>query len=404
MGAFDYLALDAKGRKKKGVMEGDTPRAVRQSLREQGLTPMEVTTASQKSSSGGAKRGHRGGISITALSLLTRQLGTLLKASLPLEESLKAVSEQSESPKVTSLMLAIRSRVKEGHSLAAGMQDFPRVFPDMYRSSVRAGEESGHLDNVLERLADYVEVTQDRKNKIQGAMTYPIVLLVVSVGIVGFLMYSIVPKMVAVYQNNNTELPALTKGLIAFSDFLQNNWIVLAIGIPGVVLGLIVLFRQPGPKYWLHRTSLRIPLVKHIVRGANTAQFASTLSILAGSGVPVLDALKISSEVVSNLPMRDAVNEATVKVSEGATLNKSLAATKLFPPMMVHLIASGEASGTLEEMLDRAAVAEQRALDARLGTLISLLGPIMILLMGGMVVTIVMAMLMPIFQFTAQIG
>ena len=249
MGAFEYTAVDQRGRRKKGVIEGDTARSVRQGLRDMGLVPMEVEATAAKRKSSGSSLSFKRGISTTDLSLLTRQLATLLKAGLPLEECLKAVSEQSESGRVKSLLLAVRSKVKEGHPLATGMADYPKVFPEMYRSSVRAGEESGHLDGVLEGLADYVEVTQERQGKIRAAMIYPIFLTIVSLSVVLFLIYAVVPDMVQVYRNNGSELPYLTQQLIAVSDFMQAHWLVLLLVTMGSLISLVLLFQRPGPKF-----------------------------------------------------------------------------------------------------------------------------------------------------------
>lgn len=400
MGAFEYLALDPAGRERKGVLEGDTARQVRQLLREQSLLPVTVNEVAQQERRERAKKGInlRRGVSASDLSLLTRQLSTLVRSGLPLEEALQAVSEQTEKPRIKSIVLGVRAKVMEGYALADGLGDFPGAFPELYRATVAAGEQSGHLDTVLERLADYTENREQMRSKTLSAMLYPIMLFVVCAGIVFLLLSFVVPKIVKQFETTKTELPILTKGLIAVSDFTRDWGILLVLGIGLAIYLFSRWLRNPAARRRYDAVLLRLPLVGKVVRGSNTARFSRTLATLTSSAVPVLDALRISGEVVTNLPMRDAVQEAASRVREGAAIGKSLAASKLFPPMMIHLIASGETSGDLETMLDRAATNQERELDSILSTVVGLLGPIMILVMGGMVLVIVIAMLLPIFE------
>lgn len=401
MGAFEYVALDASGRERKGTLEGDTARQVRQFLREQNLLPVsvaEVAEHEKKLRSARWSFSSSRGMSAGDLALVTRQLATLVRSGLPLEEALLAVSEQTERPRIKSIMLGVRAKVMEGHSLADGLADFPAAFPELYVATVAAGEQSGHLDTVLERLADYTESREQLRSRTVNAMLYPALLFVVCAAIVMLLLTFVVPKIVKQFETSKAELPVLTKGLIAISDFFRDwGWLVLGL----VVLG-IVLFRRwlraPEAKRRFHAFLLRIPLVGKVVRGTNTARFARTLATLTSSAVPVLEAMRISGEVITNLPMRDAVQEASARVREGAAIGRSLGATRMFPPMMIHLISSGESSGDLETMLDRAATNQERELDAILGAFVGLLGPLMILVMGAMVLLIVLAMLLPIFQ------
>jgi general secretion pathway protein F len=404
MGAFEYTAVDTTGRERKGVLEGDTARQVRQLLREQNLLPVAINEVAQEE-----KRERRisfslrSGVSASDVSLMTRQLATLVRSGLPLDEALQAVAEQTEKPRIKSVVLGVRAKVLEGHALADGLADFPRVFPELYRATVAAGEQSGHLDTVLERLADYTENREQLRSRTMNAMLYPVMLLVVCTGIVFLLLTFVVPKIVKQFESSKTELPFLTKMLIAFSDFARNwGWLViLALG-----LGLWLFtrwLRNPAARRRFHSTLLHMPLIGKVVRGNNTARFARTLATLTSSAVPVLEALRISGEVVTNLPMRDAVQEAATKIREGAPIGRSLAATRMFPPMMIHLIASGETSGDLETMLDRAATNQEREMDTILSTFVGLLGPLMILVMGGLVLLIVLAMLLPIFQLNQLI-
>jgi len=405
MGAFEYVAVDATGRERKGVLEGDTARQVRQLLRDQSLLPVTVSeVAHQEKREQRASFNLRRGVSAADLSLLTRQLATLVRSGLPLDEALQAVSEQTEKPRIKSVVLGVRAKVLEGHALADGLSDFPRVFPEIYRATVAAGEQSGHLDTVLERLADYTESREQLRSRTVNAMLYPVLLFVVCTGIVFLLLAFVVPKIVKQFENSKTELPLLTKGLIAISDFARDwGWLVILL----VVGGLWLFFRwlrNPAARRRYHAFLLHLPLIGKVVRGTNTARFARTLATLTSSAVPVLEALRISGEVVTNLPMRDAVQEAAARVREGAPIGRSLAATRMFPPMMIHLISSGETSGDLETMLDRAASNQEHEMDSILGTFVGLLGPLMILLMGGFVLLIVLAMLLPIFQLNELIA
>ncbi|HEY4215316.1 MAG TPA: type II secretion system inner membrane protein GspF [Steroidobacteraceae bacterium] len=398
MGAFEYTALDTGGKERKGILEADTPRHVRQLLREKQLLPVTVGEVAQKEAKRQRSFSLTRSVSPADLALFTRQLATLVRAGLPLEESLLAVSQQTEKPRVQSIIIGVRSRVMEGHPLADGFAEFPKVFPEIYRATVAAGEHSGHLDNILERLADYTESREQIRQKILGALMYPIVLTIMCLGIVSGLLVWVVPKVVGVFEQTKAKLPLSTRVLIATSDFLRDYGIYLLIGI---IIGAIVFgrwLRNPNAKRRWHRLQLRIPLVGKLSRGFNTARFTRTFSILAASSVPVLEAMRISSEVVTNLPMRDAVSDAAARVREGAPIGRSLAISKLFPPMTIHLISSGEASGELESMLERSSINQERELDGLLNTMVGLLGPLLIVAMGMFVMGIVFAMLMPIFE------
>lgn len=398
MGAFEYVAMDQAGKQRKGLLEGDTPKHVRQLLRDRKLLPVSVTEVAQKEARRQRSFSIRKGISSAELALITRQLASLAQSGMPLEESLLAVSQQNDNPRTKSILLGVRAKVMEGYTLADGLGDFPQAFPELYRATVAAGEQSGHLDIVLERLADYTESKQVLRQNITNAMVYPIALIVMAIGIIGFMLATVVPKIVGVFQNASAELPGLTRGLIATSDFLRDHWLLLIIGIAAVTYALWWVLQQEGPRRSYHGFLLRMPVTGRLTRGINTARFTRTLSILAGSGVPILEALKISAEVIENLPMRDAVQEAAIRVREGAGISKSLAVSKLFPPMMIHLISSGEAGGKLEEMLGRAAVGQEREVDGLIAVLLGILQPLVIVIMGGIVLVIVLAILLPIFE------
>jgi general secretion pathway protein F len=326
-----------------------------------------------------------------------------VRSGLPLEESLFAVSEQTEKPRIRNIVMGVRAKVMEGHTLADGLSDFPAVFDELYRATVAAGEQSGHLDTVLERLADYTENREQLRSRTINAMLYPVLLFVVCVAIVSMLLTFVVPKIVKQFENSKAQLPVLTQALIAISDFLRHWGLLLLAILVLAFIGFQRWLRNPAARRRFHAFLLRIPLLGKVVRGSNTARFARTFSTLTSSSVPVLDALRIAGEVVTNLPMRDAVEEAAARVREGAPIARSLGASKIFPPMMIHLIASGETSGDLESMLDRAASNQEREMDSILSTAVGLLGPLMILVMGGMVLLIVLAMLLPIFQLNQLI-
>ena len=401
MGAFEYVAVDASGRERKGVIDGDTPRQVRQLLREQGLLPVAVDEVAEKKDAGQRRTFQfrlQRGLGAADLALVTRQLATLVKSGLPLEEALLAVSQQTDKPRVRSIILGVRSKVMEGHTLADGLSDFPGSFPEIYRATVAASEQSGHLDAVLERLADYTDNRQQLRSRTLSAMLYPVLLFTVCVAIVFFLLVSVVPKVVEVFRTSEAELPWLTQLLIAGSDFMRDYGIWLVIVIAGAIWLFTRWLRVESNRRRWHTFLLGLPLVGKVVRGSNTARFARTLSTLTASTVPVLEALRISSEVVTNLPMKAAVEEAAVRVREGAPIGRSLGTSRVFPPMMIHLISSGETSGELDTMLERAAVHQERELDSILQAVVGLLGPLMILVMGGLVLLIVLAMLLPIFE------
>ena len=404
MGAFEYVALDSAGRESRGVLEGDTPRHVRQQLRERSLLPVKVNEVAERESKKRRRFTIRRGISSGELALLTRQLATLTQSGLPLEEALLAVSQQTDNPRAKSIMLGVRSRVMEGHTLADGLAEFPHAFPELYRATVSAGEQSGHLDAVLERLAEFTESRQALQQQIRNALIYPIALVVTAIAIISFMLAYVVPKVVYVFQNYDQELPLLTRVMIGSSDFLRDYWLILLILIGAAIFGLRRLLRQPGPKRRYHRLLLRLPIVSRLTRGINTARFTRTLSILAGSGVPILESLRIAAQVVVNLPMREAVEEASLRIREGAMISKSLAASKLFPPMTTHLIASGEASGRLEEMLSRAAANQEREVDNLISTMLGIMQPLLVIIMAAIVLLIVLAILLPIFEINNLIA
>jgi len=400
MAAFEYIALDSKGREKKGVIEGDTQRQVRQMLRDKDMMPLQIDTAAnqEKKQQDKPVQISRRSISATDLALFTRQLATLVRAAIPLDEALSAVGQQTEKPRIKSMVFALRSKILEGHTLAAGLSDFPKIFPQLFRATVAAGESSGHLDVVLDRLADYTESRQKMASKIAQATIYPAILTVMAFLVVTGLLMFVVPQIVEVFETSGQQLPGITRAMIWISEFLQNWWFILIL----LFIALFFIVRRflsvPANKRRFHLFLLKLPVAGKLVRGLNTARFSRTLSILSSSGVPVLDALQLAAPVVANLPMQDAVMDAAEKVREGSSIYAALERSKLFPPMTLHLISSGERSGNLEDMLDKAAEQQERELELSISMFMGLFEPLLIVAMGGIVLIIVLSILLPIIN------
>ena len=405
MAAFEYQALDPKGHSVKGVLEGDAERQVRATLREKGLTPLRVDVIDRRADAKHSRWSFsiRRGISSSELALITRQFSTLIHASLTIEQCLNALIEQVESARARSVLAGVRTRVLEGQSLARGLGMFPESFPDIYRSMVDAGEQSGRLDEVLSRLADYTENRQNLQQKVLLAFIYPaLVTLVASAVVIGLLVY-VVPQVTRVFENTGQALPLITVVLISISDFVRTGgWWWLSIGLMTIIV-LRLALREPHLRLRWHYWLLRLPLVGRLLRGTNAARLSSTLGILTASGIPLLNAMQSAVQTVTNLPMRAAVEDALRQVREGGSLSRALGKTRLFPPMVIHLIASGEATGKLDQMLERAAVAQTRELENWVRALTALLEPLLILAMGAIVLFIVLAILLPIFEMNQLI-
>ncbi|HKE48313.1 MAG TPA: type II secretion system inner membrane protein GspF [Rhodanobacteraceae bacterium] len=402
MPAFAYQALDANGKTQRGVLQGDTARAVRGSLRERGLSPLsveEVREGAAQSRNVFARRG----IGTAELALLTRQLATLIGAGLPIDEALAALSEQAENERQRGMTAALRARVMEGASLAQAMAEFPESFPEIFRATVGAGEQSGRLDAVLEKLADYAEARDALKQKILAALAYPVLLTIVACAVVAGLLTWVVPQIAGVFQNLHQTLPFATRALLALSAFLRAwGWVVLIL-IVAAAIGARIALRNESLHFRWHALVLRLPLIGRLTRAANTARATRTLALLAESAVPLLDALGIAAQVVPNLPMREAMRKAAFKVREGSAFSRALGESGLFPPVALRLIASGEKSGELPRMLGEAASQQQRELDRWLSALTAVLGPAVILLVGAMVLFIVLAILLPIFNLNQMV-
>lgn len=411
MSAFHYIAINTSGKTVKGVLEADNPKQMRDLLRGQKLTPVEINLVDERSLKKYSKKHEfsfkrsvkRYKLSITEVALITRQIATLISSGTPIEESLRIVGDQSEKTRIKSIVLGVRSRVLEGFSFAKALEEFPHVFSKFYCNSVNAGEHSGHLDVVLNRLADYVEQQQAMRQKIQQALIYPCIMTMVSILIVIFLLLYVVPKIVSAFENTHQALPTPTVILLGISYFLQSFGVYILIGF--VILGVIFsrALRREAFRYAVHKFMLRVPLFGRVILLTNTARYAKTLGVLTQAGVSVLEAMRYSSEVVLNLPIAKAVKFSADKVREGASLNYSLKQTGYFPPMSIYLISSGEASGQLGEMLERVAKNQENEINNLIEVSLRLFEPALILVMGAIVLFIVLAVMIPVFsmdQFT----
>lgn len=393
MGAYQYQALKKSGNACKGVIEADSERHARHLLRLENLVPTHVQLFKKSLSIG-----RTGKISAQDLALFTRQLATLLSAGIPVEESLRGVSEQTEKDKVRRLIIGVRSKVVEGYSLAQAMDEYPVAFPELYRATVGAGEQTGRLDNVLEKLADYTENQQATKQKVQQALIYPILMIVVSASIIAFLLAFVVPKIIEVFATSGQSLPLLTQTLIVMSDFIKSYGLYVIVFLSvGVISFNRALARPPFRLKW-HRFLLKLPIIAYLVKSVNIARYIHTFSILFAAGVNILETMRVCASVVTNVEMRTHLDQAAIRVKEGASISNSLKETHLFGAMAIHLIASGEKSGQLAPMMERAASHLDNEVQRMVDTALTLFEPLIILMMGAVVLFIVLATLLPIFS------
>ncbi|MGN0936439.1 MULTISPECIES: type II secretion system inner membrane protein GspF [unclassified Acinetobacter] len=401
MPAYQFIAIDASGKQQKGVLEGDSARQIRQQLRDQSLIPVAVDPIEQKDKHA-QQRLFQKGLNAYDLALLTRQLSVLVAAAIPLEEAIRAVGKQNEKAHVQNLLMSVRSKVLEGHSLANALQQAGR-FPELYIATIAAGERSGHLDLILDQLADYTENRFAMQKKVQGAMIYPIILMLMSFGIVMGLMTYVVPDIVKTFDQSKDALPWITIALMKASDFIRMAWPFLLVGSVVSIFLLVRFLRTAAGHYAFDRLTLKLPLFSKLSKGINAARFASTLSILTKSGVPLVDALKIGAAVSNNWVIRDSVNLAAEKVTEGGNLATQLERSGYFPPMMVQMIKSGESSGELDRMLERASTMQDREVTTLISTLLALLEPLMLVFMASIVLVIVIAVMLPIVNMNNMI-
>lgn len=401
MPAFQYHATTQQGKEHHGIIEADSVRHARQLLRDRALLLLDIkaTYENNASKKNTPKITTRQRLDAKELALMTRQFATLLSAGLPIEEVINTVAEQTEKQKTRALIISVRSKVLEGHALASAMRYFPNAFSDLYCSTIAAGEKSGHLDIVLQRLADYTEQQYNMRQRISHALIYPIIMICVAVGITSFLLEYVVPKMISVYSNTGQALPTMTKILMIISQDIKNFGLYF-IAILGI--GIVLIYRQMklniSFRTRMHQFFLKIPVIGYVIRTVNTARFSRTFAILSGAGVSVLEAMHIASALITNLPIRTAIENAVKRVREGASIHLALKQTTYFSPMSIHMIASGEASGQLENMLERVSLHQETDITRLIETGLALFEPAIILIMGSVVLFIVLAVLLPIFQ------
>lgn len=395
MEAFQYQAMNAAGQTVSGVVQADTARLARSQLRAQGLLPSSIFQVHARER---ARQLWARGLSAGEVSLLTRQMATLLESGLTMEQVLNALIEEAAEEKTREVLTGVKMEVTAGLSLSAALGVYEKTFPDFYRALVHGGEESGALPTVLQHLADYLDASQALKQKTGLALLYPTLVTVVAIAIVTGLLVYVVPQVVQVFQQSRQTLPLLTRGLIAVSDALRASWPYLLVMVVGATVTVRIALRNPVTRLRVDALLLRLPWLGVLIRGVNTLRFASTLSILVAGGVPLLSALHSGAQVMGNTVMREGIKRAIERVREGVGLARALRETKVFPPMLVHMVASGETSGKLEQMLERVAKLETQALERRLAVFLTLLEPLMILFMGGVVLMIVLAILLPIIE------
>ena len=403
MATFFYKAIDAQGKQKKGTLEADSARLLRQQLRTSGLTPVKVEPITDKASKSGISLLHSK-IKTADLALITRQLSTLVASAIPIEECLYAVAEQCDKPKIKAMIVSVRGGVLEGHSLADSMRAFPVVFDNLFCAMVAAGEKSGHLNKVLDRLADYAEQRQEMKSKMQQAMIYPIVLTLVAISVIAILLTSVVPQVVAQFEHMGAELPGSTRFLIAASDVVSAYGLYFVLFVFACLLLARQFLKQEAKQLAFDKQLLKLPVIGRVANELNTARFARTLSILNSSAVPLLEAMSISGKVLSNLYIRQQIGEATERVREGASLGQALKSTNLFPPMMLHMVTSGERSGELGDMLERSADNQDKQFSAQVTIALGLFEPALVISMAGVVLFIVAAILQPILQLNTMVS
>ncbi|HEX4331563.1 MAG TPA: type II secretion system inner membrane protein GspF [Usitatibacter sp.] len=403
MPGFRYQAYNVEGKLHKGVLEADSARQARAVLRDQGLTPYRVEVIAANDASAGS-RYRPVALSGTQVTQLTRGLASLLEAGLTVEQAFNALIEQAENERARQVLAALRGEVLAGNTVAKALASFPNVFPELYRTLVAAGESSGQLPRVLTRLADYLEERAQLRARLSLALIYPAIVMCVALGVVGALLIYVLPQVIQVFEHAHAKLPLLTRALIALSGFLQATWMLWIAVVVAAGVVLRIALKRPTSRAALHRFAWRTPVVGRMLRHLDSGRLAATLAILVGSRVPILQALEAGTGVMTLVPMREALTIAARGVREGMPLARALGATNAFPPVMVHLIASGETSGRLDEALERAARQQQNDIATRLAAFAAIFEPLMILVMGVVVLVIVLSILLPIFQLNALVG
>lgn len=404
MPSFEYQALTAQGKTQKGTQEGESARQVRQQLRDRGLTPLAVTPVSGKRKRLSSQALFAAKVPIADLSLMTRQLTTLLGAGMPLADALKSVANQADSKLLKRFTTGVYEKVAEGHAYAQALMQSGFKIPNDYIATIRAGEESGHLTEVLSRMAESIEKQEKIRKKMRSALIYPVLMIVMAVAIILFLMTFVVPKVVSVFDNMDQELPPLTQGLLNSSEFLDQHWLALLLGLVAIGIFYKALMRHESWRFRRDQTWLALPALRKFLIYSSAARWARTLGVLHASGVSITEALKISAEVMTLLPLKRKVIQMGKEVREGQKLHASMRKAGFFPPLLLNLVETGEGNGQIDTMLLKGAEHYEEEVESAAATLVSLLEPLMIVVMGGVVLTIVLAIMLPIFQMNSMVG
>jgi len=400
MEAFDYAALDAGGKRKKGTVMASSARDARDILRARALMPLDLAPSKSKKKEN--LDGTASGVKHKHLTQATRQLAILIDAATPIEEALKITALQFERSPMKGALLSIRAQVMEGLRFSDALRGQPKVFPELYTAMVASGETSGQLPAVLERLADDLEAAQKIRRKIMGATAYPLVLSVVALLVVTILMVAVVPKVVDQFDSFGQDLPPLTKGVIAVSGWMQNWGLIALILIVIAIFALRQALKNKALRYKWDGMMLRLPLIGKIIRNMNAARFARTMAGLVDSGTPALTALETARHTLQNAVMRDAVTDASVKVREGSAISTALRGTTVFPPLVVQMVAGGEASGDMGKMFSKSAEYLEDEFDSSTTVFLTLLEPLIIIFLAGIVLLIIAAIFLPILQLNTM--
>ncbi|MEC9415815.1 MAG: type II secretion system inner membrane protein GspF [Pseudomonadota bacterium] len=403
MPAFEYIAANDKGSEIKGSIEGDTEKHVSYILREKGLFPISIKKLSNKPLNKKINL-MQTNLSSKDLALFTRQLATLIGSGIPLDEALISINEQQKKQYAKNIILGVHSKIMEGYTLAESLSEFPNSFPLIYITTVSAGEQSGNLTLILEKLASFTESKRKLQEQVKNALIYPSALIITAILVISFMLAYVVPKVIYIFENFDQQLPLLTRLIISLSDFIRENWLTIIIFIVLSITLIRYFLRDYKIKKKYHTLLLRLPIFGRLTTNMNSARFMQTLSILSGSGVPILDALKISTNVVTNIPMKEAAEVTAIKVSEGESISKSLSSSNLFPSMMVHMIGSGENSGRLDEMLNRATENQEEEVKNTIDVFLGIMQPLTVVIMAVIVLLIVLAILLPIFEINNLIA
>ncbi len=407
MAVFQWQGIDASGKDVKGIRDADNPRLLRTLLRKEGIlaTAIEEEAAARTRTRREIDFGaffQR--VSVEDVALLTRQLATLLRSGVPLVEALSAIIEQYEQPKLRAALTQIRDKVNEGTSLADALKAHPKIFEDLYVNMVAAGESSGTLDTVLDRLADHLDASGTLKNKVVSALAYPAFMVLFSMGVVALMMVVVVPKVTSIFEGFNATLPWYTRLLIFVSNAIGGYWWLMLLCIAGAIYGFRRWRATPkGRSVWDARL-LNFPVAGQLVLMIALARFSRTLSTLLASGVPLLTALDITRNVLGNAELMRVVEDARGSIREGESIAAPLKRSGRFPPIVTQMIAIGERSGQLEQMLGHVAISYENQVDAKLAALTSLLGPAMIVIMGVLAGGIALSILMPLMQINEFVG